>query len=466
MTTAAFLAYLRRLGVELCANGDRLRLSAPKGVLTPSLRAELAERKTTILAFLREGNVAERTLVQPSSPFMRIERRPLLSLFAAGEIAPVDAAALGYLPTALLEYTGLSRDEVIHNLCDNLPVLICIMGTFLGRIAIIILPRFSSELYSDEEDIVGVIVESLEIAGRLGARTVSLMGLIPSATDYGRVITTAIAGRKDLPMISTGHATTTAVVVLVIRKILQEGGRDLGQERVGFLGLGSIGSGVLRLMLRGLPHPAEIMLCDVYSKLDLLEEIQQELVDDLGFRGYIRIIESQGEVPPEFYNATLIIGATNVPDILDIARVKPGTMIVDDSAPHCFATEQAVKRFQEQEDILFTEGGVLRSPHPISNLIYLPRPAEQLMNAIPVDVFSKHNPFEITGCIFSSLLSSRFEALKPTVGFVDSDTCFQHFEMLGQLGFQAADLRCEGYVLAEESIRNFQHRFGGAFKPP
>ena len=60
------------------------------------------------------------------------------------------------------------------------------------------LPRFSFELYSDRENIVNLIVEALEIAGRIGARTVSLTGLIPSATDYGCAITEAIVGRQNL----------------------------------------------------------------------------------------------------------------------------------------------------------------------------------------------------------------------------------------------------------------------------
>ena len=169
-------------------------------------------------------------------PLVKIERRPLLSLFAAGKIAPVDAAALGSLPSELLVRTGLSRDEVIHGWYDNQPTLTAILETFWGRIAVIRLPRFSAELYNDREDLVGVIVEALEIAGRLGARTVSCTGLIPSATDYGRAVATAISGRNDLPLISTGHATTVATVVLAINKILQEGGETLPRNGSGSWG--------------------------------------------------------------------------------------------------------------------------------------------------------------------------------------------------------------------------------------
>ncbi len=54
MTINEFLSHLRKLDIKIWADGDRLRLNAPKGVLTPDLQAELAERKAEILVFLRE----------------------------------------------------------------------------------------------------------------------------------------------------------------------------------------------------------------------------------------------------------------------------------------------------------------------------------------------------------------------------------------------------------------------------
>jgi amino acid adenylation domain-containing protein len=401
---------------------------------------------------------------QPAEEFkswnsLKIERRPLLSLFAIGKIGPVDSAALSYL-----RRTKFTHPESIRSWFNNLPVCTRIIETSLGRTAVILLPRFNSELYADEQDLVTVIIDALEMARHFGARTVSLTGLIPSATNYGRAITSAIADRQDLPAVSTGHATTTATVVMTIKRILQEGGRDLSRERVGVLGLGSIGAASLRLMLKCLPHPSEIILCDLYSKLEILERIKQELIIDLGFQGVVRVMKSQANPPPEFYEATLIIGATNVPNVLDISRLKSGTMIVDDSGPHCFEPELAFRRFQEQEDILFTEGGVLKSPHPISELRYVPQETAPATHLSELEVFLLrylgYNQFNITGCVFSSLLSSCFEDLKPTVGLVDVETSLQHYEMLNRLEFQAADLHCRDYTLAEAAIRNFRRRFG------
>ncbi|OBQ34694.1 MAG: hypothetical protein AN485_15395, partial [Anabaena sp. MDT14b] len=401
-------------------------------------------------AKIEETMTASFTKTTDISPFFQLEQRSLLSLFAVGKIAPIDSAALGYLFLSPLKGTSVTRNEILQNWFDNLPMWDTVMETKWGRIAGLTLPIFEDELYSDPQKLVQMTVEALEMAGRLGAKTVSLTGLIPSATDYGRAILKAVEGRTDLPKITTGHATTCSAVVLTIKKILLFSNRSLEQEKVAFIGLGSIGLNTLRLMLKCLPHPSNIILCDVYSKLESIQNIQRELISDLGFRGSIQIATSTLELPPEIYDATLIIGATNVPDILDIERVKPGTLIVDDSGPHCFSPEQAIKRFEKQKDILFTEGGVLLAPHPIETVIHLPEWIKNNLNEALWKEYVPTNSQHIMGCVLSSLLSTRFDYMEPTVGLLNLETCVQHYQGLEQLGFQSADLHCEGYVLPVE----------------
>lgn len=54
MTSLAdFLAALERLDVRIAADGDKLRIDAPKEAMTPELRAALAARKVELLAHLR-----------------------------------------------------------------------------------------------------------------------------------------------------------------------------------------------------------------------------------------------------------------------------------------------------------------------------------------------------------------------------------------------------------------------------
>ena len=151
----------------------------------------------------------------------------------------------------------------------------------LGRIGVIVLPLFASEIYHDQAALIRWIIESLELAGKVGARTVSLTALIPSATHYGLAVAEAVGDRRGLPAVTTGHAATTAAVLINIENILAVAGRDIALERVGFLGLGSIGLSTLRLMLHTLPHPAEITLCDLFLRQTLLEEVRRECVHPL-----------------------------------------------------------------------------------------------------------------------------------------------------------------------------------------
>ena len=57
MTAAALLAHLRAAGVVLSVPGlNRLKVDAPKSVLTAELRAALVTYKTELLILLRENS--------------------------------------------------------------------------------------------------------------------------------------------------------------------------------------------------------------------------------------------------------------------------------------------------------------------------------------------------------------------------------------------------------------------------
>lgn len=57
MNTLEFIAFLHRLDIRLPVPDEQRRLDAPKGVLTPSLRAELSERKVELLEALGQASV-------------------------------------------------------------------------------------------------------------------------------------------------------------------------------------------------------------------------------------------------------------------------------------------------------------------------------------------------------------------------------------------------------------------------
>jgi thioesterase domain-containing protein len=205
-------------------------------------------------------------------------------------------------------------------------------------------------------------------------------------------------------------------------------------------------------------------LCDVYSKRDTLEKLQDSIKREFGYRGNIRIVDAGINAPSEFYENTLIIGATNVPEVIDINLAKPGTIIVDDSGPHCFSVADAIRRFEKYGDIIVTEGGVLKSPKPVRLLQYMPEVIERLFERSHLEAFLERDPFQITGCVFSGLLSSHFDNLQPTLGLVDATSSYEHYKILNELGFDAAELHCGNYVLDKETVKAFRQNFGSQNK--
>ena len=80
MIASAFLQNLRRRNIRVWAEGDKLRCSAPPGVLTPSLRDQLRQEKSAILEFLRGADALarqERAIV-PMQP--RGQRIPVFAV--------------------------------------------------------------------------------------------------------------------------------------------------------------------------------------------------------------------------------------------------------------------------------------------------------------------------------------------------------------------------------------------------
>ncbi|MBW4505895.1 MAG: amino acid adenylation domain-containing protein [Scytonematopsis contorta HA4267-MV1] len=77
MTTVKFLSSLNSLGVKVWIEDDQLRYRAPKGVMTSALKQELGERKTQILAFLKEAKTTKQFTSEPLIPVKRDSNLPL-----------------------------------------------------------------------------------------------------------------------------------------------------------------------------------------------------------------------------------------------------------------------------------------------------------------------------------------------------------------------------------------------------
>ncbi|MFN6237422.1 hypothetical protein, partial [Microcystis sp.] len=61
MKVGDFLAYLKGLEIKLWLEGEKLRFQAPKGVMTPEIKEEIAAKKPEILDFLRAAKIPTNT---------------------------------------------------------------------------------------------------------------------------------------------------------------------------------------------------------------------------------------------------------------------------------------------------------------------------------------------------------------------------------------------------------------------
>ncbi|ARF70810.1 hypothetical protein B7C62_00030 [Kitasatospora albolonga] len=249
----------------------------------------------------------------------------------------MDAALIGYLPSpahlahlAQLPETALPREELRTLLFpDGHPRLLETLSTPLGRSGFVCIPLFADEL-APGETLLRHTVHGVDLASSLGARTVSLAGMIPSHTNYGfdvlRATTTAA--------VTTGHATTVVSVVKTVHAALDATGQQLGDLTVAFVGLGSIGSSSLELLLSQAPTPpARLLLCDLPGSRPRLNQLAEHLRQH-GLANTIDILESDRELPDTVYKARLIVTAVSGDaTLLDIDRLHPGTTVIDDSFP-------------------------------------------------------------------------------------------------------------------------------------
>ncbi len=387
--------------------------------------------------------------------FIRFESRPLLSLIDTGELPGADAATISCIPDSVLSSRGIDLARYLDDWCQGVPIISGVKNTKLGRIAHLIVPFPESKVYADPDGLVRAVIPTLRIARRAGATAASLINLLPSATGYGAAIQNAVAGRDDVPLITTGHATTTAAVVLNVERILREAARSITEETLAFIGLGSIGLSALRLMLRRLPHPRRIVLCDLFSRNARLAEVGHEIRTVFG--GEVELAEAgEGTVPDAIYQTTLIVAATNVPDVMDVSRLRPGTIIVDDSAPHCFDPERALDRMRGAADVLCIEGGELHSPEPMTDLRYVPSWAAREAGYDRMRSWFGHNQHTIGGCVLSSLLTARFAEIPATVGPADVGIAERNHDLLGRLGFTASRPELEDNVLTADTLSGFR----------
>ena len=161
----------------------------------------------------------------------------------------------------------------------------------------------------------------------------------------------------------------------------------------------------------------------------------------------------------------MIIGATTAADVLEIDHIKSGTIVIDDSDPHCFNVSKAIKRFEQKRDVLFVEGGPIKLPEPTntSSVFYPEFPEISAVYNPVVQAQSRIANHQIMGCNFSGLLVTNYTEAIPNLGLVTIDVTKQYLALLYKLGIIGADPRCNDYIYNSKDIETFGITFNNIY---
>ncbi|MFI7236806.1 amino acid adenylation domain-containing protein [Streptomyces cyaneofuscatus] len=378
-----------------------------------------------------------------------------------GQEPRMDAALIGYLPSpahlarlARLPEAALPREELRTLLFpDGRPRLLETLSTPLGRSGFVCVPRFADELASGAA-LLGHTAHGVELASSFGARSVSLAGMIPSLTGYGFDVLRAIGGSGATTAVTTGHAATVVSVVKTVHAALDATGQELASLTVAFVGLGSIGSSALELLLgQAKTPPARLLLCDVPGSGPRLKELAERLRAG-GLADAVDVLTSDEGLPDAVYAARLIVAAVSGGGtLLDVDRLEPGTTVVDDSFPHCFDTGRAIDRMDRARDVLVVGGGLL-SIGTVER-----RAADGLPAAAVAGYLAQPSiPGTIASCRLESLLHASGADVPLVRGPVGAATGLAYWAAAEARGTDAAPLHLLTRTIDAEVARRIRQR--------
>ncbi len=286
-----------------------------------------------------------------------------------------------------------------------------------------------------------LLQDAFPMAARYGAKVVCLGGLNGALSRYGHRLTPLARGLGI--DVTIGHSITVICVWETLVSALRQLGRTLAAQTVSLVGVGGIGEGLLNLMALRRQWPARLILVDrprqqgrirqALSALNVPAHCRVELVD----------APAGQALPAEHraYDADAILTATSQADVIDMAHVRPGTVLVDDSQPHCWSREAAWQRVQSQQDIVPCDTG--------------------LVDCTSLEWFSRFN-FGFAGerarstawsCLVEGLLKGLDPTLPCTLGHPDTQTLAAWDEAFGRFGLAPAPLQCGGHELPMADLR-------------
>jgi predicted amino acid dehydrogenase len=351
---------------------------------------------------------------------------------------PLDTAIVAYLPALARLVPGLAptttlREQVLDRVFGpgRLPRRVEVLNTRLGRTGAILIPELGDALpTADPAALAGLVADAVRLAGRQGARAVSLAGMLPVFTGHGAAVRAALAGSG--PVVTTGHAATTVAMALTVERLLARLGRRLPELAVAVVGFGSIGQASLGLILELMGEPRRLLLCDRPAQLPFLERPVRALADRLGDR--VAVVPAGPEARAALREVHLVIAATSEAETIDVAALAPGTLVVDDSLPAAVDVAAARGRMVAPGDVVICGGGRLDLGDTTR---LLPR---DLDDDAVTRVAAAWDAPGLPGCRVEPLLLLADPGLQAVTGMVTPDLARRYLEAAARAGLRPAPL--------------------------
>jgi predicted amino acid dehydrogenase len=316
--------------------------------------------------------------------------------------------------------------------------------------ALLFMPFFASELMHPRRRAACRRVvedEGVRAAAATGASVLCLGGLTGALTAYGRrlVEPAAALGLR----VTTGHATTATSVAGTLERACRETGREVSGARLVVVGVGGIGAAVAAML--GADHrPALLTLVDRPEAAERLERLARSLRAEHGLAVAVELTTTDGALAAESaaYDCDLLVSAVSTPQVVDVRRVAPGTILVDDSQPWCWSREDAWRRWVDEGDILPCEAG--------------------LVDCTAIG-YRSHFPFDFAdegpegsrvswSCLAEGMLLARGPDLDATVGEPDVATVSRFRDAFVAQGLEHAALQCGAHLLDPDRFRRVTTR--------
>ena len=238
------------------------------------------------------------------------------------------------------------------------PQFIAKLETNFGDSGLIIMPCSLKDLKTmDQTQKEKEVLRALLLALKYSAKKVALGGQLASQLNYCKeFLNHDLNDHKD--KITTGHSLTCLALASTFEMILNK----IRSQTLAVIGVGSIGQSSLILLLERICKAdfKEIILCDLKSKETKLKKFAQFVREKYSIEPSIIFYKTPSY--NDIYKADIFLGASSTAHVLEVKKLHPGSIIIDDSFPPVINVRDSIQRMKKDKDVLIVGGGNLTLP--------------------------------------------------------------------------------------------------------